>query len=154
MSMTPIEAINELKNYRACSGTKLPEEIEMAIQALEEIQQYKALEQRMNGVSLELLAEHFIKIVGEGESEGYQRGRLLTNEHADMWDAYKAIGTVEECRAAVEKQRAKKPIDISSARDNDGYIGLIGKCSCCNNIVEEDALYCDCGQKLKWGDEE
>lgn len=33
--MTPIEAISELKDYRACSGTKLPEEIEVAIQALE-----------------------------------------------------------------------------------------------------------------------
>lgn len=150
------KAISILSHMKNLITVRTYEEkaLEMAIQALEEIQQYKALEQRMNGVSLELLAEHFIKIVGEGESEGYQRGRLLTNEHADMWDAYKAIGTVEECRAAVEKQRAKKPIDISSARDNDGYIGLIGKCSCCNNIVEEDALYCDCGQKLKWGDEE
>lgn len=29
------EAIEELKCYRACSGTQLPEEIELAIQALE-----------------------------------------------------------------------------------------------------------------------
>ena len=41
--MTENEAINELKNYRTCSGTKFPKEIEVAIQALEEIQQYRAI---------------------------------------------------------------------------------------------------------------
>ena len=33
--MTEKEAIEELKCYRACSGTQLPEEIELAINALE-----------------------------------------------------------------------------------------------------------------------
>lgn len=31
MGMTEQEAIEELKNYRACSGTQLPEEMEVAI---------------------------------------------------------------------------------------------------------------------------
>lgn len=35
MGMTEQEAIEELKNYRACSGTELPEEMEVAIKALE-----------------------------------------------------------------------------------------------------------------------
>ena len=55
--MTEQEAIEELKCYKAQSGTAYPEEIELAINALEEVQQYRA------------------------------------------------IGTVEECRAAVEKQK-------------------------------------------------
>ena len=62
---------------------------------------------------------------------------------------YRAIGTPEECRAAVEKQKAKKPIH------ND-------KCTCpsCGthnevikkrrNTVYSDIVYCwHCGQALK-----
>ena len=62
---------------------------------------------------------------------------------------YRAIGTPEECRAAVEKQKAKKPIH------ND-------KCTCpsCGthnevikkrrNTVYSDIVYCwHCGQAVK-----
>lgn len=41
--MTENEAIECLKCYRAQSGTSFPEEIEMAINALEEIEQYRAI---------------------------------------------------------------------------------------------------------------
>lgn len=67
---------------------------------------------------------------------------------------YRAIGTVEECRAAVEKQTAKKVKSISQVKDGDSYAGLIGRCPCCGDILEEDTVYCDCGQRLDWVDEE
>lgn len=67
---------------------------------------------------------------------------------------YRAIGTLEECRAAVEKQTAKKVKSISQVKDGDSYAGLIGRCPCCGDILEEDTVYCDCGQRLDWGDEE
>lgn len=67
---------------------------------------------------------------------------------------YRQIGTVEECRAAVEKQTAKKVKSISQVKDGDSYVGLIGRCPCCGDILEEDTVYCDCGQRLDWGDEE
>ena len=41
--MTENEAIECLKCYRAQSGTSFPEEIEMAINALEEIEQYRTI---------------------------------------------------------------------------------------------------------------
>ena len=58
---------------------------------------------------------------------------------------YREIGTPEECREEVEKQRARK---ISSAW-----------CPCCGNYLTsqklEDEYYCVyCGQKLDWSDEE
>ena len=58
--------------------------------------------------------------------------------------AYRAIGTLEECRASVEKQKARK---ISSAW-----------CPCCGKYLTsqklEDVYYCVyCGQKLDWSDE-
>ena len=64
---------------------------------------------------------------------------------------YEEIGTPEECRAAVEKQTAKKVKSISQVKDGDSYVGLIGRCPCCGDILEEDTVYCDCGQRLDWG---
>ena len=63
---------------------------------------------------------------------------------------YRAIGTPEECQTAVEKQTAKKVKSISQVKDGDSYVGLIGRCPCCGDILEEDTVYCDCGQKLDW----
>lgn len=59
-------------------------------------------------------------------------------------------GTPEECRAAVEKQTAKKVKSISKVKDGDSYVGLIGRCPCCGDILEEGTVWCDCGQKLDW----
>ena len=53
---------------------------------------------------------------------------------------------------ALEKQIPKKPTDQSKVRDNEGYVGLIGKCPCCGEILEEDTVYCDCGQKIDWSE--
>ena len=87
--------------------------IDLAIKALEEIQQYRAIEKELKeryhaNVDIPLLMHHFIETVFEGEKhEGFC---LLTNEDAKAWDEYKSIGTPEECRAAVEKQMARKPL--------------------------------------------
>ena len=60
-------------------------------------------------------------------------------------------GTSDECRAAVEKQRLKKPIQITSTKMD----GKIGKCPCCGSIIGEDMIWCDdCGQKIDWSGEE
>ena len=65
-------------------------------------------------------------------------------------EEYRTIGTPEECRAAVEKQTVKKVKSISQVKDGDSYVGLIGRCPCCGDILEEGTVYCDCGQKLDW----
>lgn len=55
---------------------------------------------------------------------------------------YEEIGTPEECRAAVEKQTAKKPI--------------VHQCPACGNAVMlSDGKCCsNCGQRLDWSDVE
>ena len=73
---------------------------------------------------------------------------------------YRTIGTPEECRAAVEKQNAKKPNEYE-----DKFYG----CPVCGNVLvhkwekyptklmdKKNGLpYCfGCGQKLDWSDEE
>lgn len=165
--MTENEAIEELKFDCNELGKAIPcdtswgESFEnayaMAINALEEVQKYRKIEKDLKeryhaNVDIPLLMHHFIETVFEGEKhEGFC---LLTNEDAKVWEEYKAIGTPEECRAAVEKQTAKKVKSISQIKDGDSYVGLIGRCPCCGDILEEDTVYCDCGQRLDWGDEE
>ena len=67
------------------------------------------------------------------------------------------IGTIEECREAIEKQVPKKP------RKTDSYRGIINKiyayvCPTCGNACLErwmderqETMYCwNCGQRLQW----
>ena len=162
--MTENEAIEELKFDCNELGKAIPCDTSwgksfenayaMAINALEEVQKYRKIEKDLKeryhaNVDIPLLMHHFIETVFEGEKhEGFC---LLTNEDAKVWEEYKAIGTPEECRTAVEKQTAKKVKSISQVKDGDSYVGLIGRCPCCGDILEEDTVYCDCGQKLDWG---
>lgn len=61
---------------------------------------------------------------------------------------YREIGTVEECRAAVEKQRAKKP-------NYDAYHRAGYRCPACNNVNPWGYNHCKhCGQKLDCRTEE
>jgi hypothetical protein len=133
------------------------ESCEVAIRALEEIQQYRAIEKELKeryhaNVDIPLLMHHFIETVFEGEKhEGFC---LLTNEDAKAWDEYKSIGTPEECRAAVEKQTAKKPKKTESEgyRYTDTY-----RCPNCGGNFSGTGIadYCyHCGQKLDWEGEE
>ena len=70
---------------------------------------------------------------------------------------YREIGTQKECRAAVEKQKAKKPI-IEYEQTHDCVTEIEWKCPVCGtNYVElapcgEWCRYC--GTKFDWGDEE
>ena len=64
---------------------------------------------------------------------------------------YLEIGTLEDCRSAMDRQTEKKPIQITSTKKD----GKIGKCPSCESIIGEDMIWCDdCGQRLDWGDEE
>ena len=162
--MTENEAIEELKFDCNELGKAIPCDTSwgksfenayaMAINALEDVQKYRKIEKDLKeryhaNVDIPLLMHHFIETVFEGEKhEGFC---LLTNEDAKVWEEYKAIGTPEECRTAVEKQTAKKVKSISQVKDGDSYVGLIGRCPCCGDILEEDTVYCDCGQRLDWG---
>lgn len=77
-------------------------------------------------------------------------GKCLVNA-LEVNQQYMEIGTLEELRDAIEKQRAKKPIQITSTKKD----GKIGKCPSCESIIGEDMIWCDdCGQRLDWGDEE
>ena len=68
---------------------------------------------------------------------------------------YRAIGTPEECRAAMEKQTAKKPMHVTNS-----YFGYqkhkehVGYCPDCGHQVEEPYGCPNCLRKIDWSDEE
>lgn len=63
---------------------------------------------------------------------------------------YRAIGTVEECREAREKQRAKKRKKIQPCKSVNYY-----QCPCCNGLLHINENFCgECGQAISWEDEE
>lgn len=86
---------------------------------------------------------------------------ICANEHEQLAEwleelkQYRAIGTVEECRAAMEKQTAKKPMHVTNS-----YFGYqkhkehVGYCPDCGHQVEEPYGCPNCLRKIDWGDEE
>lgn len=86
---------------------------------------------------------------------------ICANEHEQLAEwleelkQYRAIGTPEECRAAVEKQKAKKPMHVTNS-----YFGYqkhkehVGYCPDCGHQVEEPYGCPNCLIKIDWSDEE
>ena len=73
-------------------------------------------------------------------------------------EEYRTIGTPEECRAAVEKQTAKKP-DYEGDGYSDGHLVYdTWICPCCGNHYEvdyDDYDFCpECGQHIDWSEKE
>jgi hypothetical protein len=78
---------------------------------------------------------------------------------------YHQIGTMEECREAVEKQTEKRPEFVDTRFVNNGkhisdgcQLQKCYKCPNCNQHifhVWDDELYCKyCGQHIDWSDED
>lgn len=111
--MTENEAIREFQNIKPHSGmipVRMAEAVDMAIKALEEVQQYRQ------------------------------------------------IGTVEECRAAMKKQTAKKP-DYEGDGYSDGQLvydtWICPSCGKRYEVFYDDYDYCpNCGQHIDWRDDD
>ena len=110
------------------------------------------------------IAEDYGMVLKEAQSMGCNKINALYNIPLDNMKAivnaleevqkYRAIGTPAECRAAVEKQKAKKPQKTESEgyRYTDTY-----RCPNCGGNFSGTGIanYCyHCGQKLDWGDVE
>ena len=132
------ECFNRLAEYEDTGLT--PEKI------LEMDGMYKEL-------SREVMAYRKVGTVVEVKSMG--RYSRLAKKHGTIGQAidecaeYEAIGTVEECREAVEKQKLKKPIriDMCTCPTCGTYNESIKKR---RNTVNQDIVYCwHCGQAME-----
>lgn len=129
------EAIECLKSNKPTSGyLMLQESIDMAIKALEEVQQYRAI-----GTVEELeTASKYLRLVKKHGTVG---------KAIEACAEYEGIGTVEECREAMEKQRRK----IVKNQYGTNYVLKAGYCPVCGCGVTARWDYCQCcGQKLEW----
>ena len=139
--MTEQEAISVLKMIET-HGSLSTNAKDEAIKALEEVHQYRAIG------TVEKVRE-YKEIADNMDAVSLAALCISLNKLKE----YQKIGTPEECRAAVEKQRAKKPIEP------DEEYGTF-KCPNCGGLIfTEDRFethkYCLlCGQKLDWSDEE
>ena len=144
--MTESEAIAIIKkNYPKCckmvngryeggfddTDCELGQAFNIAIQALEEIQQHREI----------------------GTPEELQDMKSNYFEALSDWRQYRKIGTLEECRTAREKQIPKKPTYEGDGYSPDGTLVYdTWICPCCDKRYEvdyDDYDYCpNCGQKL------
>ena len=143
--MNENEAIKMLEIQKPGYGCKeyqkpLMHAYEMAIKALEEVQQYRAsgtVEELIRGKRYMNIAKHHGTI-----------GQVI-----DECVAYEAIGTPEECRAAVEKQKAKKPYYEGDGYSDGHLVYDTWICPSCGQNYEVDFDnydYCpNCGQKIR-----
>lgn len=124
--MTENEAIEELKCYTSQSGTSHPEEIEIAIKALEEVQQYRAI-----GTPEELRS-----MKENGAFTGMELAQLAAMQM--RLKEYEKIGTPEEFRAAIEKQVAmKKHCDEEGCLNCPYHNPLLQEDKCMNDFVAD-----------------
>ena len=68
---------------------------------------------------------------------------------------YREIGTVEECREAVEKQKVKKPIKqkglcFKKSRSGEEQHEIILICPLCGGMELKMGYPCKCGQVIQW----
>lgn len=161
--MNENEAIERIK-YRMhtagqVAGENGMEDLEMAIKALEEIQKYHAIgtpEELITAMKYVRLAkahrtvgraiEECAKYEEIGTPEELQDMKKDFAEALSDWRQYRKVGTLEECRAAVEKQTAKRPRIMGNAM-------ICPSCPRC--FKSASPTYCpSCGQMIDWGNEE
>nr|DAI03857.1 MAG TPA: zinc binding protein [Caudoviricetes sp.] len=94
--------------------------------------------------------ERISKKLGDiGETEDWTEVAIQALEDVQQ---YRKIGTLEECRAAMEKQTAIEPEKVNIPCTSWTKAHMRYRCSCGSFLTSYDDYCNKCGQKLKWGD--
>jgi len=138
---------------------------EVAIKALEEVQRWHTsvinpnIKNEFANTSTQIChnCDHKDEYIEELEAEVEEYRTIGTPEELQEmkkdfaealsdWRQYRKVGTLEECRAAVEKQTAKRPRIMGNAM-------ICPSCPRC--FKSDNSTYCpSCGQRIDWGNEE
>ena len=113
-----------------------------------EVEPYRALEKRLTDMfGGELTYEDaaaWDAYRAIGTPEELQEMKKDFAEALSDWRQYRKVGTLEECRAAVEKQTAKRPRIMGNAM-------ICPSCPRC--FKSDNSTYCpSCGQRIDWGE--
>ena len=140
--MIPEEAIEILEEVKELDDTMYAynpaymNSLDMAIESLKEIQQYREI-----GTVEEIKSVK--KYIDLKKRCGTPANTI------DLCAEYVAIGTVEECREGVEKQKPKKPV----LRNDNGK--LRKSCPTCGCFFSPLSRSCPkCGQAILWENED
>lgn len=157
--MTENEAIKELHTSidlaKMCTQNserkREVEAYEMAIKALEEIQQYRAI----GTVDQCSKAMDIVKTMIERDMEPVEMEVLQAYIHFENELVDKGF-TVKSLLEAAEKMKPKKPIILERKFQNGDEVCTNWKCPICGlNVIEEPPCqeYCQrCGNKLDWSE--
>jgi len=147
--MNEIEAaaiVRVIAMWRAEEGDEEScEALDMAKEALEEIQQYRAIGtvEEIQQKLKELKRWHTSEVNPKIKNVFANTSTLIC-QNCDHKDEYieELEAEVAECRAAVEKQTPYKP---------ESYSFFDGKCKCGAIFLDRLMRYCaNCGQRLNW----
>lgn len=98
---------------------------------------------------LEGIYEEYVR---DNDKDYIERNTALTEAVKALTEIqyYRAIGTVEECREARERQRGKKPVLSAPCKSINYYL-----CPNCNKILNINKPFCcDCGSGIDWSEED
>ena len=169
--MNENEAIERIK-YRMHTAGQVAgeggmEDLEMAVQALEEVQRWHTsvinpnIKNEFANTSTQIChnCDHKDEYIEELEAEVEEYRTIGTPEELQEmkkdfaealsdWRQYRKVGTLEECQAVMEKQIPYKP-------SRKKLVWGIGKCKCGVEFLDRKTGFCgNCGQRLDWSDEE
>ena len=147
--MTEKEAIEYLEITKTCSednsvGELQKQMCDIAIRALGEIQQYREIGTVEDFERLAYLKKRYEDETYDYCGE-YGASKCELKDRVEKLQEYEAIGTVEECRAAVEKQKPKKPEDVEYDYSYFIYV---------SDDYEIHKFCRNCGQAIDWSEEE
>lgn len=82
-----------------------------------DMQEYRELTDRVKAIygdqmTLKDMVDVMERIIREPGRKDPVNARILTYDEAAMWDEYRKIGTVEECRAAMKKKPEKPMAEL------------------------------------------
>ena len=114
--------------------------IQLAIEALKEVQQYREIG------TVEECKE--MAVIANKKTNPDELAKIIVE-----WIQYNKIGTVEECREAVEKQKPKKPDYEGDGYDDKGELvydtWICPNCDKKYEVDYEDYKHCpNCGQAI------
>ena len=93
-----------------------------------------------------------IKLVRDTCYQPFKVNKAMTVaiQSMEKLQEYEKLGTLEEVREAVEKQKEERPIAVLGTFGGEEH-----ECRECGNTVEYMDEYCKwCGKKLDWSEEE
>lgn len=156
----------KIKNVFANTSTQICQNCDHKDEYIEEleaeVEPYRALEKRLTDMfggelSLEDVTDELERYLKEPDNTHLINAKILTYEDAADWDAYRTIGTPEECKKSVSVCRAMIERNITP-ENMEEYMKFEDECVKCGftfksllEAREKQIPYKPSRKKLVWG---